>query len=101
MTTTTEHDAGTARLRRLGWRSRRGLLELELVLAPFALGALGSLNSAELDAYEALLENDDLDLYDWLMGRTEPPAEHAPIVASIGRFLTADAGSDGVAAKPA
>ena len=57
-----------AQIRRLGWRSKRGLLELELILLPFAESCLVRLTTLELTQYAALLEHDDLDLYDWLRG---------------------------------
>lgn len=74
-------------LARLAWRSRRGLLELELLLAPFVRLRLAELSAAELAGYEALLENDDLDLYEWLTGRAAPAPAHAATVASIREFL--------------
>ena len=54
-------------IRQLTWRSKRGLLELELLLEPF-VRRLGELSRAELEQYGRLLEHDDLDLYDWLRG---------------------------------
>lgn len=59
--------------KRLYWRSRRGLLELELLLVPFAREALAKLSEAETANYARLLEHDDLDIYDWLQGRQGPP----------------------------
>ena len=58
----------STRRRQLQWRSKRGLLELELLLAPFVESSLGELSRADLDLYGRLLEHDDLDLYDWLRG---------------------------------
>ncbi|MEM8768114.1 MAG: succinate dehydrogenase assembly factor 2 [Pseudomonadota bacterium] len=78
------------RLERARWRSRRGLLELELLLKPFALERLGALEEARLNEYEQLLEHDDLDVYEWLMRRAEPPAALAPIVADVRAFLELD-----------
>lgn len=56
------------RIRQLRWRSKRGLLELELMLAPFVESDLGTLSPEQLESYARLLECDDLDLYDWLRG---------------------------------
>ena len=58
----------SARRRQLLWRSKRGLLELELLLKPFVESRLGALCGADLDLYGRLLEHDDLDIYDWLRG---------------------------------
>ena len=56
------------RIRQLRWRSKRGLLELELMLAPFVESDLGTLSPEQLESYARLLEWDDLDLYDRVRG---------------------------------
>lgn len=77
-----------ARLERLRWRSRRGLLELELLLAPFMEHLAQHSDEHLLDQYEALLEHDDLDLHEWLMDRSEPLPEVQPIVSEMRAFLS-------------
>jgi succinate dehydrogenase flavin-adding protein (antitoxin of CptAB toxin-antitoxin module) len=54
-------------LQRLRWRSRRGLLELDIVFERF--WAAGG--STDLKAMEELLELPDNDLLDLVMGRTQ------------------------------
>lgn len=56
----------------LRWRSRRGLLELELLLMAFVRTRLGELDEEAKACYARLLEVDDCDLYDWLQARDEP-----------------------------
>ena len=56
-------------LERLKWRSRRGLLELDLVFERFWAGPGGSLTEAEAAALEGLLAMPDNDLLDLVMGR--------------------------------
>jgi antitoxin CptB len=63
-----EHDY----LQQLRWRSRRGLLELELLLLPFAGERLTEISTELLGDYERLLECEDLDIYDWLQSRSQP-----------------------------
>lgn len=58
--------------RRLRWRSRRGMLELELALAPFVAKRLDSLSEAERASYARLLEHDDWDIFDWVQDRSDP-----------------------------
>lgn len=60
---------------RIYWRSRRGLLELELLLIPFVRDSFPDLHETEQDGYVRLLEHDDLDIYDWIQGRCEPEDE--------------------------
>jgi antitoxin CptB len=60
-------------LQRLRWRSRRGLLELDLVFDRFWAGAGAGMTREEAAALEALLQLPDNDLLDVVMGRAEAP----------------------------
>jgi succinate dehydrogenase flavin-adding protein (antitoxin of CptAB toxin-antitoxin module) len=57
-------------LERLKWRSRRGLLELDLVFRE-VLGAGARPHPGEIAALERLLAMPDNDLLDLVMGRAE------------------------------
>ena len=57
------------RLDRLRWKARRGLLENDLLLTKFLNAELTSLNDAELNTLDQLLQLGDNDLLDMLMGR--------------------------------
>ncbi len=75
------------RLRRLSMRSwRRGMREMDLILGRFADARLGALEAAELAAYEALLDENDQDLYRWIGAAAPTPAAHEPIIAIIAGF---------------
>ncbi len=54
------------------WHSRRGMLELDLLLVPFATDVFETLSSQDQMLYSDLLEQEDLDIFSWLMGRAEP-----------------------------
>lgn len=63
------------RRRKLAFRAwHRGFREADLILGPFADQHLAGFGEAELDAFEALIEHPDHDLYDWIVGRAAPPA---------------------------
>lgn len=82
MSETPEH-----RLKRLRLRSwRRGIKEMDLILGRFADARLGSLSAVELDAYEALIAEDDQTLYTWVSQRVEAPAIHAAALTQIRDF---------------
>ena len=82
MTETFEH-----RLKRLKMRSmRRGIKEMDLILSAFADARLAELSADELDAYEAMLDENDQDLYKWVSGGAKPPAAHAPILTTVAQF---------------
>lgn len=79
--------AAEPRLKRLRMRSwRRGTKEMDLILGPYADARLAALPPAALDAYEALLEENDQDLYGWIAGGLAAPAPHASLVAEIAGF---------------
>ncbi|MHB1299835.1 MAG: FAD assembly factor SdhE [Burkholderiales bacterium] len=54
------------------WRSRRGMLELDIVLAKFLDRHETGLSEDEAKAYLALLEYPDAELWDIIMGKGEP-----------------------------
>lgn len=81
-TETQEH-----RLKRLGMRSwRRGIKEMDIILGGFSDAQLGNLSAAELDAYEAMLSENDQDLYKWVSGAAPMPAAHSAILSIVGKF---------------
>jgi antitoxin CptB len=51
-------------LRRLSWRCRRGMLELDIVLQRFAEQQLMTLDLAELSAFDVLLDFPDNEFLD-------------------------------------
>jgi len=61
-------------LDRIRWRCRRGLLELDLVLTRFLDQRLTALTEPEREAFKALLQRSDNDLWDLVAGRQTPPA---------------------------
>lgn len=72
------------RRKRLLFRAwHRGTREADLVLGSFAAAHLGGFDESQLDAFEALLECPDADLFDWLTGRTAPPSEHDGVVTRL------------------
>jgi len=56
-------------LERMKWRSRRGLLELDLVFERFWKGEGARLSEREVAALEQLLAMPDNDLLDLVMGK--------------------------------
>jgi antitoxin CptB len=68
-------DPADTRRKRLLHRARyRGFKEADLLIGGFASQALGGMSEAELDAFEALLGLNDHDIYAWVLGAAEPPA---------------------------
>jgi succinate dehydrogenase flavin-adding protein (antitoxin of CptAB toxin-antitoxin module) len=60
-------------MNRLRWRSRRGLLELDVVLKDFLDRHYPGLTPAEQETYEQLLMVPDETLLAYVQGKQNPP----------------------------
>ena len=79
-----------ADVRRTVWRSRRGLLELDLLLPPFARARYRELDEHQRATYRALLDCEDTDIWAWLQRRSTPDdPELAQLVDAILEFNAA------------
>jgi antitoxin CptB len=75
-----------ARARFRAWR--RGFREADLILGPFVDAEGSDLDAGELEAFEALLDQDDHQLYAWILGNAPTPAPHdGPVMARIRAFM--------------
>lgn len=72
-------------LKHIYWRSRRGMLELELKLVPFVRDHYATLRPDEQSTYENMLEEEDWQLFDWLQGREVP--EDAMTKTMVDRII--------------
>lgn len=72
------------------WASRRGMLELDLILIPFVERRLRELDAVDQQRYVRLLECEDTELFAWFMqsAHTTDP-ELTGIVEQIIAFSTA------------
>lgn len=61
------------RIRFRAWR--RGFREIDLILGAFADRHLADLDEERLAEFERLLEAPDQDVYDWVVGRSDPPPD--------------------------
>ena len=77
-----------SRVQRLRYRAwRRGMRECDLVLGAFADDRLARMNPAGLDAFEALMEAPDDQLWTWILGSAEPdPAFAGPMLDAVIAF---------------
>ena len=70
---------------RLKWASRRGMLELDLILQPFVEKVYPNLNSELQNDFADLLLCEDQDLFSWLLSREEPKAENLLLMVRMIR----------------
>ena len=71
-----DRDAELRRKRLLFRCWHRGTQEIDLIFGSFAESAAGGLSPAQLDRFEALLDCDDTDVFDWVTGQSAPPPAH-------------------------
>ena len=74
------------RIKRMKMRSmRRGIKEMDLILSAYAERNLARMDIAGLDVYDALLHENDQDLYQWVTGQVQPPAPFEELIADIAQ----------------
>jgi antitoxin CptB len=54
---------------------RRGFREADLILGPFADAFVRGMSETEVACFERLLEQEDHDIYGWILGSRPVPAE--------------------------
>lgn len=70
--------------KRMLWASRRGMLELDLILEPFVRDNFTALDPGDRARYRDLMTCQDQDLFGWFLRREEPAdPEHKAIVSMI------------------
>ena len=80
-------DARHLRLKRLKIRCwRRGTKEMDLLLGGYADALLEGRVDADLDAFEAMIAEQDTELYQWASGQKPTPEAHASAMAALQAF---------------
>lgn len=81
--------------KRMRWASRRGMLELDLILEPFVREAYTALDSNGRQRYRALMECQDQELFGWFLRREEPAdKEISSIVSDVLDFTARRSAAD-------
>ena len=70
-------------LHRLRWASRRGMLELDLVLLPFVENVYTTLSADDQQRFDDLLESEDTELFSWFLGKEVPENENNKHIVNI------------------
>jgi antitoxin CptB len=77
-----------AERRKLCFRAwHRGTREADLILGPFADKAVEGWKADELALFADFLEENDPDIYDWLMDKATPPPRFAGLVKVIQEHI--------------
>jgi antitoxin CptB len=76
------------RIKRLRMRSmRRGIKEMDIILIAFSDEHLAAMGEEEIVLYDALLNENDQDLYQWITGQVAAPAQYTALIGRISRQL--------------
>ena len=76
--------------RKLKWASRRGMLELDVLIGPFTEHHYKTLSEPLKVSYRAFLSEEDADLWGWLQGTLATPNDdYATLVAAINEQIGA------------
>ncbi len=75
------------RIKRMRMRSwRRGMKEMDIVMGGYADARLKSMTEAQLDAWDALLNENDPDLLAWITGQQETPPALLDLISDVAAF---------------
>ena len=73
-------------IKRLTWRCRRGMLELDIVLQRFIQSHFDTLTNAELTQLDLLLDYPDNDFWD-LVSTRKPVANNADLSSLLAKLI--------------
>ncbi|BCE02598.1 succinate dehydrogenase assembly factor 2 [Marinicellulosiphila megalodicopiae] len=71
------------KLNKLFWHSRRGMLELDLLLVPFVQEHYAHIDEINQARYDALITEEDQDLFAWLMKRDPATTDEHQIIINL------------------
>ena len=69
----------------LQWRQRRGMKELDVLLERYFRRHHETSSAEQKAAFERLLEHEDPDIWLWVVGQNEVPAEFADVIEQLRR----------------
>ena len=68
---------------RLLWRCRRGIKEMDIILQEFINVSYDHLNDEDKNAFSKLLDEQDLDILNWIMGKDKPANDRLANIINI------------------
>lgn len=79
-------DPTDARRKRLAIRAwRRGIKEMDLILGGYADAELATMDEDALSLFEAVLAENDHDLFQWVTGQDTPPPRYAGLMQTLSK----------------
>ena len=68
---------------RLLWRCRRGIKEMDIILQEFINVSYEQLNDEDKNAFSKLLDEQDLDILNWIIGKDKPANDRLANIINI------------------
>ena len=68
---------------RILWACRRGMLELDLILGAYAQNRYPSTSVENQQAFQALLDCQDQELFEWLVHQVQAPEVHQAMIRHV------------------
>ena len=68
---------------RLLWRCRRGIKEMDIILQEFINISYDQLNDEDKNAFSKLLDEQDLDILNWIIGKDKPANDRLANIINI------------------
>lgn len=81
------HENRLKRIRMRAWH--RGTKEMDLILGRYTDDRLAGMTGAQLDHLEALMAENDQDLYQWVSGQVAAPDGFAALIDEIAEHAGA------------
>lgn len=76
------------RIKRLKMRAmRRGIREMDLILTAYADAALETMPPDGLDLFDAMLNENDQDLYQWVTGQAAAPDRYRELIVDVAQIF--------------
>lgn len=72
---------------RLEWRCRRGIKEMDIICQRFLEQAYPGLPEEQQALFDQILDESDLDILDWVLGRSNPARQEYESLVTIFRQL--------------
>lgn len=69
-----------SRIKRLRWRTRRGTRELDALFGGWLEQCFPQADEARRQAFDELLDVQDPDLWDWVMGHAKAPRDDWQVI---------------------
>ena len=70
---------------KLIWRCRRGIREMDILFQEFIERSYDNLTEEEKASFDKLLDEPDLDILNWILGKSAPQSDELMHIVSIIR----------------